>query len=269
MSHFSVLLLSLCVVALARGDCTSQNCTSYYKGINWSLKGNALRSQLGKLLFPHTKLSYNAIWSVYQNLGEGLFNCSGSTIWGVYSATCFKPSQQCGNYKKEGDCFNREHAYPKSWWGGGDGAGAHDDLFLVLPADGYVNNLRANSPFGYVPYPTYTSTSGAKVGPCGPKTGYIGSCFEPADEFKGFLARVTFYTATTYYKRWSCCNTAGTDQDANIKPWLLKILLQWNNAFPPNADEIYRNEVIFGQYQHNRNPYIDYARLADDVFNSH
>ena len=73
--------------------------------------------------------------------------------------------KQCGNYKQEGDCYNREHSWPKSWWGGfSEGQNAQTDLFHLYPTDGYVNNLRANLPMGNVKDATYTSTNGCKIG---------------------------------------------------------------------------------------------------------
>merc|ERR1719345_689018 len=74
----------------------------------------------------------------------------------VYSDTCWitakniKPSGgECGNYKHEGDCFNREHLWPKSWFGGfSAGDNAQTDLFELWPTDGYVNGMRGNLPLG-------------------------------------------------------------------------------------------------------------------------
>eukprot|EP01031_Cornospumella_fuschlensis_P044148 gene44148-53971_t len=48
-----------------------------------------------------------------------------SHIPDVYSTYCWStdkvtPGGECGNYKKEGDCFNREHLWPKAWFGGFD-----------------------------------------------------------------------------------------------------------------------------------------------------
>ena len=79
-----------------------------------------------------------------------------SHIPDVYSSFCWDPEKiesggECGNYHTEGDCFNREHSWPKSWFGGFDyGFGAESDLFELYPTDGYVNGLRGNLPLGYV-----------------------------------------------------------------------------------------------------------------------
>lgn len=80
----------------------------------------------------------------------------------IYSGYCWRtdkivPGGECGNYQREGDCFNREHTWPKSWFGGFDaGDGAETDLFELNPSDGYVNGLRGNIPFGYVKDGTIT-----------------------------------------------------------------------------------------------------------------
>jgi hypothetical protein len=34
-------------------------------------------------------------------------------------------TDQCGHYKKEGDCYNREHSFPKTGW-------EDEDLNLIL-----------------------------------------------------------------------------------------------------------------------------------------
>ena len=71
------------------------------------------------------------------------------------------------------------------------GMGSSTDLFLLFPADGYVNNRRGNYPLGMVDNPVYTSTSGAKVGPC-VSPGYSGTCFEVPDAFKGSFHSLLF-----------------------------------------------------------------------------
>ena len=96
---------------------------------------------------------------------------------------------ECGNYQREGDCYNREHIWPKSWFGGFDyGQNAQTDFFELWPADGYVNGLRGNLPFGVVinSSVTYTSTNGCKIGTC---EDYNGQCFEPPNILKGDLSR--------------------------------------------------------------------------------
>ena len=68
----------------------------------------------------------------------------------------------CGNYKKEGDCWNKEHSIPASWFN--DASPMYSDLFQVYPTDGYVNNRRSNFPFGEVQTAKYISKNGSKLG---------------------------------------------------------------------------------------------------------
>jgi len=120
-----------------------------------------------------------------------------SWIPDVYSGTCWSPSQQCGSYKAEGDCYNREHIWPKSWFGGTEAAGhgSYTDLFELYPSDGYVNGIRGNDPLGYVSpgKVKYESTSNCRFGPCDATRNFghsAGNCFELPDDLKGKLGRV-------------------------------------------------------------------------------
>jgi len=219
---------------------------------------------LADLIYTHNSISYSQVWDAFVKLDTGLAPCTGK-IRGYYSSFCWTEDQECGNYKKEGDCFNREHSWPKSWWGGmGKGNGASTDLFLVIPADGYVNNRRGNSPLGLVSDPVYTSSNGAKVGPCDTNT-YHDSCFEPADEFKGDLARIYFYVSTAYKGHFNCCDEPGVDEDV-IEPWMLQILVNWHAVDPPSDTEIAQNEAIYSTFQENRNPYVDHPEWVTRVF---
>jgi endonuclease I len=258
-----LLFVSVMVAVSADGEAAR---TSYYNGINFDLRGDALRRELSDLLFVHQRLEYSEVWEAFWKLDAGVEGCSASTLRGVYSRYCWDRSQQCGNYKKEGDCFNREHTWPKSWWGGFDkGAGAETDLFLIFPSDGYVNARRANFPYGVVTTVTYNSTNDSWLGGCSPIL-WHGKCFEPSNDWKGVLARAFFYISTTYFDRWECCDTAGTDR-ANIKPWMLGVLLEWDEKFPISAFERTLNDKVFG-LQKNRNPFVDFPGLAKKVFST-
>lgn len=177
---------------------------------------------------------------------------------------------ECGNYKKEGDCYNREHLWPKSWFGGFDyGKNAQTDLYELWPTDGYVNGLRGDLPFGYVLSTniSYKSTSGCLIGQCNPDYTYgenIGKCFEPADLYKGDFARSYFYLATAYYQEWDCCETPGTDK-SSIKPWMEAILRKWHAEDPVDEVERQRNDCIYADWQLNRNPFIDYPQFVDQI----
>jgi len=195
------------------------------------------------------KLSYGDLWNAYKQVWSDLPGQCQGKIFDVYSKKCWtKGNEQCGSYKGEGDCYNREHSWPKSWWGGGKNS-AYSDLFHVMPSDGYVNGKRSAHPFGEVRSPKWTSSEGNKVGPCS-----AGTCFEPTDRVKGLMARGHLYMAVRYINEISGLNRGSST-----------LMRQWNNAFPPAAWEREFNDRA-QVWQGNRNPFIDFPQLANEVF---
>lgn len=230
--------------------------------------GSELRAALHNIIKNHTVVSYSNLLDAYwatDNRGNG-------KVWDIYSDNpngnppyLFDLGQdECGSYKKEGDCYNREHLWPQSWFN--EKTPMKSDLFHVLPTDGYVNNRRSNYPFGEVRSATWTSRNGSKLGNC-KVSGYSGTVFEPIDEYKGDIARAFFYMSTRYYGEDSGWTTSGMTNKAEIKDWAVDMLLTWNELDPVSQKEIDRNNVIYEDYQHNRNPFIDhpeYARMIWD-----
>lgn len=248
---------------------------NYYSSIDSKAVNDVLKGQLFQLINPHTVLDYDAVWEAFGVVDKFLpgYPCDSNKehIPDIYSSYCWAlekiPGGECGNYKKEGDCFNREHIWPKSWFGGFDyGMNAQTDLFELWTSDGYVNGLRGNYPFGIVSpnTVTYTSTNGCKIGKCDNSTGYSGSCFEIADELKGDAARSYFYLSVAYWQQWDCCDDVGVNK-SDIKPWMEQILRAWHKADPVNAMERRRNQLIYQDYQHNRNPFIDHPEWVDQI----
>src|SRR5262245_64425729 len=43
-------------------------------------------------------------------------------------------------------------------------------------------------------------------------------------------------------------------------------MIEWHYAAPPDSFERRRNQVIYDQYQHNRDPFIDHPEWAWSVF---
>ncbi len=46
----------------------------------------------------------------------------------------------------------------------------------------------------------------------------------------------------------------------------LSVLKQWSQEDPPDSFEQRRNDVIFEQYQHNRNPFIDHPEWVGEIW---
>ena len=238
----------------------------YYNGTS-GLTGNALKSKLHTIIRGHTKRSYSQLWTDFQTTDKK----ANGKVWDMYSdvpggTPAYEytfGSGQCGTYNSEADCYNREHSFPKSWWGGGQDT-MYTDLFHLVPTDGYVNSKRSNFPYGEVGTATWTSSNGCKLGSSN-YPGYTGTVFEPIDEYKGDFARNYFYMATRYKNKMSTWNSdmlAGAD----FSTWALNLLLDWNAQDPVSQKEEDRNDAIYG-IQGNRNPFIDHPAWVNDIWN--
>ncbi len=234
----------------------------YYDNVDL-LEGAALKTALYKIIAKHDTLSYGNLWTAFKTTDLR----DNGTIWDIYSQlTAFEPgNDQCGSYKVEGDCYNREHTFPKSWFG--NATPMYTDLMHLLPTDGKVNSERSNLPYGETDGENFKSSGGySKVG-YSTIDGYSGLVFEPADEYKGDLARIYFYMATAYEDKvanWSSPMLNGTIFPA-FAPWALNMLLSWAANDPVSQKEIDRNNAVYS-IQGNRNPYVDYPDFADLVW---
>src|SRR5699024_11025819 len=182
-------------------------------------------------------------------------------------------NDQCGNYGGEGDCYNREHLMPQSWFD--ENYPMKADIHHIYPTDGYVNGRRGHLPFGEVTNPTYTSANGSKKGPNSYQFPgvYAGTVFEPIDEFNGDIARVYFYMATRYENiigSWQPVNdgsqhTLNGSSDQVFTDWMLNMLLEWNAQDPVSQREINRNNEAY-DFQGNRNPFIDHPEYVTEIW---
>ncbi len=237
-----------------------------------ALEGSSLREALHRIIRGHTRRSYAQLWQDFYFTDRK----PNDMVWDIYSD--IPPpgtppyeyeffTNQCVQVGSEGSCYNREHSFPTSWWGGGTSAAdtMYTDLFHIHPVDGFVNSLRSNWPYGEVAVPTRVTMNGGRFGPNtysydGPS--YTGNAFEPIDEYKGDLARNYFYMLTRYMHRiedWAG-NTAMLE-GKGFAPWALDMLLKWNDQDPVSQKEVDRNNAIF-QIQGNRNPFIDFPEMA-------
>ncbi|MBP5572764.1 MAG: endonuclease, partial [Bacteroidales bacterium] len=221
--------------------------------------GDELKVALHNIINGHSVKSYSSLNDIY-----AYTDCdSDGKIWDIYSNKRWSLSNDCGSYDSEGDCWNKEHTWPQSWFN--EKSGPKSDLFHVMPTDGYVNNRRSNYPYGEVSHATWTSSNGSKLGRC-TTSGYSGTVFEPVDEYKGDIARNFFYMSVRYYNEDSGWGSSGMTNKSEIKDWAMTMLLRWSDEDPVSDKEIARNNAVYG-YQNNRNPFIDhpeYARMIWD-----
>ena len=253
--------------ALSLGLFVTAQPANYYNSAN-GLSGNQLKAALHNIIKGHTAISYSATASAFwstDNKGNGV-------VWDMYSDrpngtppyTYQIGTDLCGNYDSEGDCYNREHSWPQSWFN--EQTTPKCDLHHIFPTDGFVNNKRSNYPFGEVRTASWTSQNGSKLGSC-KTSGYTGTVFEPIDEYKGDFARAIMYMSVRYYTEDASWSSSDMTTKSEIKSWAINMLMRWNEQDPVSQKEIDRNNVIYSGYQHNRNPFIDhpeYARMIWD-----
>ena len=242
---------------------------AYYQNADGK-KGAALKTAMCGIIYNRTEKSYDYLWTAYKTTDVR----SDGKIWDMYSnITNYTPVTSGSSYSKEGDTYNREHSWPQSWFG--SNAPMYTDLHHIYPTDGFVNGKRANYPFGETNSPTYTSANDfSKLGPCS-YSGYTGTVFEPADEYKGDFARTYFYMVTCYEEKlhdWYT-NYSSTDVvhviDGSTYPglqtWQLNMLMEWAKNDPVSEKETARNNAVYA-IQNNRNPFIDYPGLEEYIW---
>lgn len=266
-SLFSLTLLAT-VMSLAAMDPTP--CPSNYYSSALNRSDQALLTALYNIIHDHTNIGYDNLWSAYDDTDT---DSRGYYIDMYSNYDKYNYSRKCGNYSAIGDCVNREHSVPKSWWGGGKQA-QYSDIFNIVPTDGYVNNQRSNYPYGVCEGGTRL-TNGQYVakGRMGFSTraGYSGRVFEPDDEYKGDFARAYFYMAACYNDVISGWTQSGGSAffAGNNYPvfttYAIDLLMEWHRLDPVSEKETTRN-CYAHSWQGNRNPFIDHPELAEHIW---
>lgn len=256
----SLLILSLW---LGIGYSNAQPISGYYNAVDGK-KGHEVKTALCAIVDGHTQRTYKDLWTDFRTTDSR----PDGKVWDMYSNITdyvFGTDQNTGGGGREGADYNREHSMPKSWFH--DGYPMYTDLFHLYPTDSYINNMRSNYPFGEVGTVTKQSSGGfSKLGKS-TVSGYSGTVFEPADEYKGDFARTYFYMVTRYESQVTGWNSDMLSRNAYpaFTDWALAMLLKWHRQDPVSEKEINRNNAVYG-IQHNRNPYIDYPVLAEFVW---
>ncbi len=240
----------------------------YYKNADGK-KGEALKTAMCGIIYNRTEKSYDYLWTAFKTTDVR----SDGKIWDMYSnITNYTPVTSGSSYSKEGDCYNREHSWPQSWFN--SNTPMYTDLHHIYPTDGFVNGKRSNYPFGETNGEDYKSTNNfSKLGTC-TYPGYTGTVFEPADEYKGDFARTYFYMVTCYEEKladWYAGNADGIRATIDgstypgLQEWQLNMLMEWAKNDPVSEKEINRNNAVYA-IQNNRNPFIDYPGLQEYIW---
>ena len=170
------------------------------------------------------------------------------------------------------------------------------DIFHIYPTAFGMNSRRGNRPYGEVSQSKYTSGNGSKYGTSVSSVSVENSVagtfvegsinmstnvFEPADEYKGDIARSYFGTMVKWAGEWAFNKAeegrvifdATIDADTHYGPennygftdYGLALMLKWHRQNPVSQKEVDRNNGI-QKTQGNRNPFIDYPYLAEFIW---
>lgn len=146
--------------------------------------------------------------------------------------------------------INCEHTWPKSRFSGAfDKSIQKSDLHHLFPTDSKTNNERGSDEFGEVNgYPIDNCSASRN----GAEKLITGRYFEPPEAHRGNVARALFYFAVRYKLK--------------IRETEESFLRKWHEDDPVDEEEMDRNDSIH-EIQGNRNPFIDYPELVDQISN--
>lgn len=227
--------------------------------------GVTIKQQLNDIIDNHTVLSYDAARANLQ-VSDADTAHPGHIIT-VYDRTSLNVSSLSASGIPGWDptIWNREHTWPRSR---GIGSSGQDDsdMFELRPALLANNGDRGDLNFGGA----FGAQSWGTVVDGGQTYWY------PGDADAGMIARQEFYMATRYdgadantndleIGTGNIGNPSGSD-DPPPQLGNLTRLVEWNYAAPPDTFERRRNQVIYDQFQHNRNPFTDHPEYAWSAF---
>ncbi|UED87730.1 endonuclease I family protein [Streptomyces profundus] len=216
--------------------------------------GEPLRAALHEIISADaTRLSYSQVWDALKVTDRDPTD-PGSVIL-LYTGNSRSADNHGGNVGQ----WNREHVWPQSHGGFGTSPGPGTDLHHLRPSDVQVNSDRGNKDF---------DNGGTEV-PRAPGNFTDADSWEPRDEIKGDIARMAFYMAIRWEGGDGFADLEVNDTAGNGSvPYLgrLSTLLEWHEQDPPDAAEQARNDVIYEDFQHNRNPFVDHPEWVADIW---
>ena len=198
--------------------------------------------------------------------------------------------------------FDREHIWSQShgFASGADNAtGAGSDMHHIRAGAQYGNEiLHNNYSYGFVesndsewsavisahskPYEEKNRRGVQLERHAGDQTNKV---FEPQDSDKGDIARALLYMVACYnnldgstptqtipalwLQNYFVSETSTGYSSTNLANGYygcLQDILAWHRMDPVDEFEIHRNNIIYNNYQHNRNPFIDYPQWVEYIW---
>jgi endonuclease I len=220
-------------------------------------EGAELRQALHDIIDDHVAFSYDTLWTILQETDECPTNPAQVQL--VYLQIGRDKNNNGGNSGQ----WNREHMWPQSH-GFPDALSTSVppsvDAHNLKPADVQVNNLRGEKDF---------DAGGESVAGAPPTCRTTADTFEPPDDSKGDVARAMFYMDVRYsgdkdgepdLELVDAINTSGAQLGKR------STLIQWHFQDPPDDFEMRRNNLIYANWQRNRNPFIDHPEWVLKVW---
>ncbi|MGZ3790336.1 MAG: endonuclease I family protein [Bacteriovorax sp.] len=152
----------------------------------------------------------------------------------------------------DGTKINCEHTWPQSKFTAAYPAEMQkSDLHHLFPADSKANSIRGNDDFTDVSHDTGDlSNDNCSISKYGSSGASNNDGFEPPLTHKGNVARALFYFSVRY--------------KISMPKSEEEVLRRWNDLDPVDQEEMDRNDAI-EKLQGNRNPFIDFPGLANDI----
>ena len=227
--------------------------------------GNDLKDALHEIIKGHVEFPYTSsstdVWDILKLTDRDPSDTTLVEL--IYSGALVNGAQEYNS----GSGWTREHVWAKSRGNFGTSAGPGTDVHAIRPCYNSINSSRNNRAFN-------NCSSCNNVQYLGSNTGSFTDSnvwtFEPRDEMKGDVARMIFYMATRYEQEdgvdLELDDTIRSNIDQSPFHSVLTTLLIWNKLDKVSAKEKRRNNIIYDEFQKNRNPYIDHPELADYIF---
>lgn len=227
--------------------------STYYAGAIGKT-GPQLRGALHNIIKVQTRISYATVWDALKQTDQDPANSANVILF--YTGRSQSKSSNGGGVND----WNREHVWAQSHGDFGTASGPGTDLHHLRPTDVSVNSTRGNKDF---------DNGGSPVAEA-PGCYTDADSWEPRNAVKGDVARMIMYMAIRYEGADGWPNLEINNSVSNgSAPYhgKLSVLLQWHAQDPPDAFEKRRNDVIYANWQNNRNPFIDHPEWATAIWN--
>ncbi|WP_107037683.1 endonuclease I family protein [Brumimicrobium mesophilum] len=260
--HNSILFTLLTFISLQ--TIVAQIPPGYYTPAD-GLNGSALKSALNNIIKNHNEFPYSSsgtdVWDILKETDRDPNN-SNNVIMLYTGNSVNGPAEYDNN-----NGWNREHVWAKSHGDFGNAQGPGTDVHHLRPSNIQVNSDRGNMWFGNATTPHLLGGT-----PTGNFFNSSQHLWQPRAEVKGDVARMIFYMATRYEGQNGEPDLEVIDylpsnnNTSDPVHALLSDLLEWHLEDPVDDWERNRNDIIYYDFQNNRNPFIDHPEYAQLIW---